>query len=186
MAAPKREMKRKLDPTTRKSDKSPAQPSKRTRFSEQPAKSSASQHRQGPRDIPQASTSNQSLLEEIKALGGDEEDLALIADLDGSASEDEAVSTAQVASDSGLKRELLALTAELGLGNIDTEALGSEDFEPSDTSLGPSQPTKEEQPPKKAVTPQSSNLWNTKSEKQFVSLNHKHHNLRDRHANRQE
>jgi ribosome biogenesis protein MAK21 len=73
-----------------------------------------------------------ALLEEIRALGGDEEDLKLIQDVDSS--DDEAVKGGKAPADKRLKDELAALSKELGLAEYqpseasdDDEAAGEED-----------------------------------------------------------
>lgn len=66
-------------------------------------------------DTPNGSnpSEKESLLEEIRALGGDEEDLALVGDV-ASDSEHEGDGDIQEAVDAGLQAELQALAAQLG------------------------------------------------------------------------
>lgn len=78
-----------------------------------------------------------ALLEEIRALGGDEEDLKLIQDIDSS--DEEAVKGGKAPADKRLRDELAALSKELGLAEYqpseasdDDEAAGEEDEEDED------------------------------------------------------
>ncbi|OAQ64193.1 CCAAT-box-binding transcription factor [Pochonia chlamydosporia 170] len=81
----------------------------------------------------QPSDDQESLLAEIKALGGDEKDLELINGID---SDDETYAKESgVAIDKSLKDELLALSKELGFDAIDPEVASEADDQPEEEDV---------------------------------------------------
>jgi ribosome biogenesis protein MAK21 len=96
-----------------------------------PTKTAGDQHQkrqrnsQGTSENKDGKLDNDALLEEIKALGGDESDLALIKDID---SEDEMSAKDSKASvDKKLKNELAALSKELGFAEIEMSEASDQD-----------------------------------------------------------
>ncbi|KAH6895144.1 CBF/Mak21 family-domain-containing protein [Thelonectria olida] len=103
-----------------------------------PTKAAGDQHQkrqrnsQGSSEKKDGQLDNDALLDEIKALGGDESDLALIKDID---SEDEmSAKDSKAAVDKNLKNELAALSKELGFAEIEMSEASDQDEEAGEES----------------------------------------------------
>ncbi|KAF4464643.1 Ribosome biogenesis MAK21 [Fusarium albosuccineum] len=103
-----------------------------------PTKAAGDQHQKRQRNSERASSDkksskidNDALLEEIKALGGDERDLELIQDID-SDDEDQGFAQDSKAVDKGLKDELAAFSKQLGFAEVEMSEASDQDEEDDD------------------------------------------------------
>ncbi|RGP73636.1 hypothetical protein FLONG3_6286 [Fusarium longipes] len=107
-----------------------------------PTKAAGDQHQKRQRNTENTSGDNKSgkidektLLEEIKALGGDESDLALIQGIDSDDEEEAKGSKDSKAVDKGLKDELAAFSKQLGFAEVEVSEASDQD-EDNDDSEG--------------------------------------------------
>ncbi|CAG7562210.1 unnamed protein product [Fusarium equiseti] len=106
-----------------------------------PTKAAGDQHQKRQRNTDDAAGGKKSgkiddktLLEEIKALGGDESDLALIQDIDSDDEEYAKGSKDSKGVDKGLKDELAAFSKQLGFAEVEMSEASDQDEEEDDDS----------------------------------------------------
>ncbi|KAM0274254.1 hypothetical protein ACHAQH_008036 [Verticillium albo-atrum] len=98
------------------------------------------------------SASKSALLDEILALGGDEEDLELIGNLESDSETEGLASTNRPAEDSKLREDLRALASQLGLEGLDAGADDEEASESDEDEQSP-EPVRSKDEPKPAPVP---------------------------------
>ena len=117
-----------------------------------PTKAAGDQHQKRQRNTDDAAGGKKSgkiddktLLEEIKALGGDESDLALIQDIDSDDEEYAKGSKDSKSVDKGLKDELAAFSKQLGFAEVEMSEASDQDEEEGDDSEEDEEDVEEEE-----------------------------------------
>lgn len=133
---PKTELKRKrpeekTDQTSNKREKKDKPPKSQPKAKRQ-NRGDGDHHAKPSHATPDKSQESDVLLDEIKALGGDEKDLELIGDVD---SEDETVGNSNI--DKSLEAELFKFASGLGFEKVQPEAVADEDLEEDEAKGGP-------------------------------------------------